>query len=627
MANDVTTGQELNSYKGDAALGTGEAYGYAPINLAPLEQYALHKFEINKINYEQQQKDKRDLHDEFTDPNLYLFLDEPFANQVNPKLDELKELSKKNLQMDPNGKDWYRFHELYNEILKDNAGLKTVQTLKDKTKKSIEATADVHEKERLEGYVKQLDQYKLGQEIPVYNSYFGPDLKHLPDLKEETGTYLKLGGSKAFPTEQKIKYTIYNPIDAFELARKKVVEQPDALQTGGDFSHTFLEMGGIDEANNAAKDIYKKALSLNIGQLQSKYSDDYKKYESQNPGASFRDYMNNTGKDSELQSIYDKLSPLNDGLSVVPISADNGVELKGFTYYTDPKSGAKVRMNLSDADMLGFMAATKKPIGKKEEVVEEKFAKDVVAADQAKRDDATKRRGQTLDYNAAMAKIKADKDHWSSTQKGGETVKNSALERAKRIYGDILKLADENGFISPQKIRQLNTEQLKYLGTDLTTTSENGVAKTTFTPLSLPSVDKEGNAIEYGIQIKDGEIKVMAPEPGKNKLGIYNGGYTGYFDNSKSSNIFNIATNVLNEELQKAGSKELNSYMAIDNGDLKKTTTENNIGGSSSQSASFSSSSSFSIKGKPYTKTKLNEMGYTDEQIQQAIKLGNINVK
>ena len=412
MANDVTTGQELNSYTGRAALGGSDAAGYAALDISPLGVYALKKYETNLIDYNQQQADKKALQAKFTDPSLYLFLDKEYSDQVNPKLDRLKELSKKNLQMDPTGEDWYEFHRLYNEITQDNAGLKTVQALKDKYKKAAEDTADIHEKERLDQYVKQLSSWKLGQEIPSYNKYFGPNRKHHPDLTEETGTYLKPGGSEAFPTQQKVKYSIKNPINAFELARYKVVTDPTALQTGSDYAHTFLEMGGMEEVNESAKDIYKKALRLNISKLEEKYKNDYKNYERIYPGATFRDFMNNTGNEAELQVVYDKLKPLNDGLQAVPIAADNGVQLKGYTYYTDPKTKATVRMNLSDAEMLGFMAATDQPTGRKEEIVEEKFASEVLKARQEAADDATRRRGQTLEYRAKMADIARKKDEF-----------------------------------------------------------------------------------------------------------------------------------------------------------------------------------------------------------------------
>jgi hypothetical protein len=163
--------------------------------------------------------------------------------------------------------------------------------------------------------------------------------------------------------------------------------------------------------------------------------------------------------------------------------------------------------------------------------------------------------------------FKLNEDKWKATQVGGTTQINGAMVKAKRIYSDMLKLADKNGVISPDKVRQLNAEQLKYLGVEQVETSETGVPRSIYKSLDLSTMDKDGKKVtEYAIQLVDGQIKVLkAADKYDGKLiQKASGSYEGMFDPSKSTNIYNVGTNILNEQLKTAGSKELNAYMGID---------------------------------------------------------------
>lgn len=188
---------------------------------------------------------------------------------------------------------------------------------------------------------------------------------------------------------------------------------------------------------------------------------------------------------------------------------------------------------------------------------------------------ATTRRGQDLDFKAASNRLKADEEKWKASQSGSTTQINGAIERAKRIYTDMLKLTDKNGVISPDKVRQLNIEQLKYLGieapqkrdVDGTIIDQGG-----FKPLTFE--DK----VPYAIQLKDGNVQVLK-DATINETG--SGSYKGQFDPTKSTNIYNIGTNILNEELKNAGSKELNSYYGVD---VTGQATQFTQGGTATQS-------------------------------------------
>jgi stringent starvation protein B len=171
-------------------------------------------------------------------------------------------------------------------------------------------------------------------------------------------------------------------------------------------------------------------------------------------------------------------------------------------------------------------------------------------------------------------------DKWNATMKGGETVKNGAMEFAKRLYSDMAALADKNGVISPDQLRKLNVEQLKYLGVEVPEerSSDGKIIKAGgFKPLATQS--------EMAIQLLDGKINVYVPAEGSKKIEVTSDGkYVGVLDNTRSTTVFNVATNRLNEQLKNAGAKELNAYMPIDLGTGGVST--NQVGGSVSTGAS-----------------------------------------
>lgn len=195
---------------------------------------------------------------------------------------------------------------------------------------------------------------------------------------------------------------------------------------------------------------------------------------------------------------------------------------------------------------------------------------------------ATTRRGQDLDYGAAMKRINAETDKWKASQTGSTTQINGAMTRAKRIYADMMKLADSKGVISPEKIRQLNVEQLKYLGIEVPQ-QRDAEGKITdqggFKPLNFEP------ETEYAIQLSNnGEVKVLRPKEGEKKLvRLADGRFNGLFEPTKSTNIYNIGTNILNEELKNAGTKELNSYYGVD---VTGNETKQTEGGTQSASGS-----------------------------------------
>jgi len=372
MAQEVTTGQELNSYQGNAALAGGsENIGYAKIDLSPLQDYALKRYEINAKDYETQQQDKKALEQQFMDPKLYVSVDEGLANQISPKLTRLKELMMMNLDKNPNSKQYFEFKSLYNDVLKDNAQAKVVQNLKDKYKEMAGSTPDEHEREKINSYIKQLDDYKLGSDIPVYNRYFAFNEDHLPSPLEGNQPSKFVGKRVKGNEIQDVEFSIFNPLDLDKIAVDQRMRNPQVYNTGEDIGHTLLSHGGIDLLNEAAKDAYDKGLRYNIEATRKKYDAEFKNFLKNNPNATFKQFMDSTGRGDELKKIYSGLQYLKNGVQYIPSSVDGGGKIDNFSYSPD----GNLRLSVDNDTLRALYAATRKPIGESEKVVKSEISK------------------------------------------------------------------------------------------------------------------------------------------------------------------------------------------------------------------------------------------------------------
>ncbi|HCU07155.1 MAG TPA: hypothetical protein DIC42_06240 [Holosporales bacterium] len=263
-------------------------------------------------------------------------------------------------------------------------------------------------------------------------------------------------------------------------------------------------------------------------------------------------------------------------------------------YYIDNVTGEKILLTSGDkAEDIIFIDVNKplKPehlsfLDKFEKAAPDAVDKKFTQTDNARKDAtlAETIRNNKVDQYLKGRQLKLDEDKWKVAQTGGQTQINGAMERAKRIYADMVKLADANGVISPDNIRKLNVEQLKYLGIEVPQERDADgkiISAGGFKPLDL-------SGKKYGIQLVDGKINVFGPaKDGKGKdvelKVLPDGRLVGNLDNTKSTTLYNIGTNILNEELKTAGAKELNAYMGID---VIGGVTSNTDGGSTTVSGS-----------------------------------------
>lgn len=188
-----------------------------------------------------------------------------------------------------------------------------------------------------------------------------------------------------------------------------------------------------------------------------------------------------------------------------------------------------------------------------EQVNQDKVRVDFMQAAETARHNKAGEANDRATLSLRREELDAKKDQFKAKAAGTVDQKNLAFQKAERIYNSLTKLADSNGVISPDKVRQLNQEQLKYLGNEVVNDDGLGHVKSIYQPLQVDD--------KHAIQLVNGEIKVMR-DVDANKA--KNGRYYGTWDNTKSSNITNIANNVLNEQLKVAGSKELGAYAGIE---------------------------------------------------------------
>lgn len=209
-------------------------------------------------------------------------------------------------------------------------------------------------------------------------------------------------------------------------------------------------------------------------------------------------------------------------------------------------------------------------------------------------------------------KYQLDKDKFSETTKGTEETKNAGLAFAQNLLGDMkaigsLAIPDQSRkykteeefrknasiILTPTDVRNLTAEQLKFLGKEL--------------PIQR---DADGKVIESGglqplklgdddlLQIDpDGTVKVMSGAKYNDKKGIW----TGKWDNTRSTSLYNVARNVVNEENVKSGSKERNAYLPIDLKGKKGTIQVDVSGGSKTITGQTDKKTGLSLQAKDWT--------------------------
>jgi hypothetical protein len=203
-------------------------------------------------------------------------------------------------------------------------------------------------------------------------------------------------------------------------------------------------------------------------------------------------------------------------------------------------------------------------------------------------DVAQKEKDRDVDwFNAHTARMKAkteaaqldwDKNKWKQSTQGPEEMKNAAMIFADKMWNDLKGLADGDGFIKPDKLRQLTAEQLKYLGKMGVVTGKDGKTIEGIQELKLEgSTDGKQPTDAIYLDPESKEIKILRNAKDKtwrDKAGKTQRGWIGHWDPQRTTTITNIATNRLTEQVKAGAGKEINAFVPIDKNQTVQSTTQ-----------------------------------------------------
>lgn len=602
-----------NNYRGDANLGGG-TFGAFELNTKPLEDLARYTMLYNRAEYDQRQKDVEATAREIANvTSIDLTSGIPKdAKLLQEKYDTLQNYIRANPGATNyrNKAEWQKYNELKNDLANDLTGAK-VRNLMYKTRQEEIA-------KETDPALKKLMTDELEQEVEAKNirtpilhtqEYKDPTV-NLPDAPSISFDVTKVGPNAVVERE----YNVFNI--------------PKARANGDVFAL------GLDQQIDPNTPEGKRQMIANKNNFWLRGT------EAVNAAINAQDAQGNflyktkvTDAQGNVTYVLDQSKLGKMPRSILSIAEDYNTYVKGMRAdiqagslkdkFERPLTFGPGALDEADYQEINFNDGISPEelglIGQYAKWKGDTYKTDVKQTDNALQASA---QAETARHNKATegigwANVNLEKEKWKAATTGGEQVKNGAILFAERIYDDLKKLADSNGVISPDKVRQLNTEQLKYLGLEKLVSNEEGTSapKSVYSPLSVTDTD--------AIQLNNGEIRVMTKA-----TKLANGAYSGTWDQNRSTNVSNIATNRLNEQLRSAGAKELNSYLPLDT--WQKEISVNTVGGGTTVSGSTTDEASASAKNQNtvpvYRKADLKAAGWSDAQIKQATSAGKIKV-
>lgn len=632
MATSADIAVMASNYQGNAGLGAVENVPIV-LDTRPIQQLAQYTFLSNKSEWDQQQKNADAKIDELAKLAAYnpvngIRKDTQAVIDAKIKLQEAGANYAREFAKDPKQRteQFVKFKqdigEAENILNSANSRAIAYQVRKNAILQGAEPAA---QKEiQLKALDKEFDETDIYTKISALPNYKVENVEIPKPIPQKIDTVL-IGGNENI----QVKSTIFNPatnmpeadrvvLGIKNLYPKKGTPEYDQLS---DLQKQQADLQGTVESSGK----FWGDMSGNFNAvLQAKGADGKPLYFDEN-GVFLKDkFEDDNASNSVVMRAYNGLKNLDaysrkkyDEISVKGgIFDDKGIQyaLPGNLNSTDFKQGFIDFNKGISPNQLGLA-------GMFAEYTGDTFDKKVTETDNAiqKATQAETVRNNKADQYLKGRELKLNEDKWKAAQTGGSTQINGAMERAKRIYSDLVKISGKDGIIDPDEIRKLNVEQLKYLGIENVETSETGVPRTVFKPLELGSKEDKS---KYAIQLVNGEVRVMK---GAEKLP--DGRYKGKWDNSKSTNLYNIGTNILNEELKTAGSKELNSYWGID---VTGSTTANTDGGGTTTSGSTKSQTTQPTRteiNRSEIAAKAAEAGYSAKEYEALLKEKGITIK
>ncbi len=536
MATASDIGANFSNYRGDEALGGG-TLGAFKLDTGPLQDFARFTMLYNRAEYDQRQKDAEKAANELAkiaDYDLTTSIQKD-AKVLQEKYDKLTNYVKQNpnaLQYNKNKDQWLEYQRLKNDLSNDIRGAKVRNLTNVVRQNEVSQATDEADKKRLaEDLAKEIDATDIRTPLKFTQQYdtaipdFGANKGQSITVNKWLGNQITQDTSEFFDAaeakRQGLGYALGVDFDTStktgQLKQQKY--QNNFYVKGAELLNQAVQNAatGIDPTlSDADKELAIKSKLSGIGMMKN--IDAYNNYMAQKQKEIAANVYTDRNRKKLDPADY---QPINwaDGLSPEELYA-----VVSFTNWAGDKQDTKIIQT----------------------------------------NDAIERARIGLGYaNLALQKdeFKMKKDQYEEAIKGTEMEKNAALAFAQNLFTDLGSLASrktkEGGFLlSNDDVRKLTTDQLKYLGLE--------------TP---PKRDEDGKVIESGglnpLQLGANDILSVDPNGTVRvmKDAKYNSAkdrWEGEWDNTRSTSIWNAATNRLNEENIKSAGKERNAYLPID---------------------------------------------------------------
>ncbi len=625
QAEDI--GANFSSYTGSSALGGGVDIGVLNIDTKPIEDLGKYTMIYNKAAQEQKEKELQQQAAKLAELTSYdLTTAIPKDRElIQSEYDNLYNFAQKNptvLDYKNNPKGYLEFGKMKNDFTnklkgakvrsigfltrqqdinnEPNAELKAIkqkQLDKDIADSDINTPLQITEKFDLTqteipvAQSKTFDVSVIGDDQNVKREYSLVDIK---DAKAKSSAAV-LGMLDKTLDEQSPEFISKTPEEQSLLrsqnAQRKAAKTFLPIEQANQFNAAIQQYMSTDEPGQVDIELIRAKNPMLFGVIQQyeNYNNYVRTMADQIRAGVFKDKLGNTiqfGPNGLDESAYQ------------PISYTDGIT--------------------ADEIVLLQSVAKAKPDGYKTTIQE---TDNKLQEDQLKQKTLNDKEQRNIDW----AQLAQKKKEWQSQWDASEKQTNGAYTFATNMYKDLEKLST-NGLITPDNIRKLSADQLKYLGIEQPATpaikDAQGNVITAAQPAGLKALDlgdqTVAGATSYVIELNNGKINVL-----KDAKPLGGRRYTGLLDNTKSTTIDAIATNRLKEEVKSASGKELNAFSGLD---ITKGNTETTSGKSGSSSGSANSNKGpVAIK---YTKADedgisrvlIANPGVTREQAIEALK-------
>jgi hypothetical protein len=372
------------------------------------------------------------------------------------------------------------------------------------------------------------------------------------------------------PYQQTLDYD-FNVIRGYAKPQETTIADPNRPLYKG--KRTFYDFA--DTARNAAQDFVEnnEAREYQQGLFNS--------YQSMPPDEASK----------ELQAINNRLMEYNQERGFEPGTPEY-VELK---IEVDPQSG-----QFAIAESVPDFAA-KWALANQQQYQSDVFDVDKAALDIAELDERIRHNKATEAADKNKLSLGWAEFNQKAKQAGGnEKAAVGAKEYAEGLLKKLNSLKGADGIIQPENLGKLTTDERKYLG--YSTTEEN---KWSLNPIK----------IDQGTRIlveDDGTIKIFKGGTASS-LGSQEGG---------SIDAKGIATNKLTDEMVTTTGKEGFNFNTLS--DLYRKPDQKNTTSPQQQSTTTATET---VEEEPYTRAELKGAGWTEKQINEAVKSGKIKVK